>query len=91
LAARVEVAFAGARLFQTYGGWRGLDDDADEDPIEPDACDGCGVVGDWTRVIMQREEWLRIAGGAWLPTFVRAGPPAEIAARRARLKERSVS
>lgn len=84
LAARVEVAFAGARLFQCYGGWRGITDEGDELPDEPPSCDGCGLVDAWIRVTMTREEWLRIASGAWLPTFQRAGPPAEVAARRAR-------
>src|SRR5205085_291117 len=50
LAARVEVAFAGRRLFQCYAGWRGLDDEGDDLPEEPDSCDGCGTVGEWTRV-----------------------------------------
>lgn len=84
LAARVEVAFASARLFQCYGGWRGLSDDGDEEVIEPATCDGCGAVGEWTKVLMDREEWIVIAGGAWLPTFQRAGPPPSIAAQRAR-------
>jgi hypothetical protein len=54
LAARVEVAFAGDRLVECYGAWRGIDPDEDEDDktaVEKDlACRACGAVDLWSQV-----------------------------------------
>ena len=60
LAARVELAFAGDRLVESYGAWRGVDPDNDEDePKEvfaSQACQRCGSVGRWHLAGLQRSD-----------------------------------
>jgi hypothetical protein len=52
LAARVEVAFAGERLVDCYGAWRGIDPDDDDDAAEltEEPCSQCGATGRWSQV-----------------------------------------
>lgn len=64
LAARVEVAFAGDRLVESYGAWRGVDPDADNDEPQETfashACQRCGTVGHWHLANVQRLDLARL-------------------------------
>jgi hypothetical protein len=80
LAARVEVAFCGDRLFETFGAWRGKDVASDSEPEASFAdhpCAACGAVGAWSSVRLPLGEWFRAAPPDWHPRFTRTGlsPP----------------
>ena len=79
LAARVELAFAGNRLVECLGAWRGIDPEKDDDDSEHfvgEPCTRCGVVGDWRPVAMWVDEWLALVGTGWKMRIGRFGPRA---------------
>jgi hypothetical protein len=81
LAAKVEVALRGMRLFDFFGAWRGVtvepqQQEAAEAPAE--RCVGCGQEHPrWRTVVMPRDQWLLIAAHDWTPRLSRSGidPP----------------
>jgi hypothetical protein len=84
LAARVEVAFAGERLVECYGAWRGADDDKDEpEDFEGAACVTCGLVGEWDWVQLPTHELAAALGEGFHPRFVRSGPGPPVRGRAA--------
>ena len=73
LAARVEVAFSGDRLFETMGTWRGAADDSDLPEQAPHICPQCGANA-WTREVVPLQPLLFELPDDWVPRFGRAGP-----------------
>lgn len=86
LAARIELAFAGDRLVECYGAWRGLDPDADDDVEEETAacCPRCASTDKWHVAFFSLKEWLTICGRTWKPRMSRSGirPPPELSRNR---------
>jgi hypothetical protein len=77
LAARAEVAFSGERLFESFGAWRGADEDEDIPERAPHTCAHCGAdrwVDETVRVVVLLPELPR----DWVPRFGRAGPRAAL-------------
>ncbi len=72
LAARVEVALSGDRLFECLGAWRGADEDEDVPVLHPVTCAHCGGRG-WTFEVVTVAGLLNELPG-WIPRFGRAGP-----------------
>lgn len=84
LAAAIEVGFAGMRLVEVYGAWRGKkigdDTNAAEDPVAEsvaEQCPDCGAPGPHPRVPIEREAFIAIAPNDWRPQLTRRGldPP----------------
>jgi hypothetical protein len=73
LAARAEVAFAGNRLFECMGAWRGADDESDMPEQAPLACPRCGA-SSWRNQIASLQTLLSALPDDWTPRFGRAGP-----------------
>lgn len=73
LAARAEVAFSGARLFECLGAWRGADVDEDAPEREPHACPHCGGTK-WQRETVLFRSLLPALPYDWVPRFGRVGP-----------------
>ena len=72
LAARVEVALSGERLFECFGAWRGADDEEDVPTAHPVTCAHCGG-REWTIEFVAVSGLLKELPG-WTPRFGRAGP-----------------
>ena len=73
LAARVEVAFSGDRLFECMGTWRGADDDSDLPEQAPRTCPHCGANA-WKYETAPLQMLLSELPDDWTPRFGRAGP-----------------
>jgi len=93
LAAKVDTALRGARLYDFFGAWRGVKIDPQEHD-EQDAslyaehCDGCGAHQPlWRTVVLSRKRWLEHAASDWKPRHTRAGtdPPLRLPAELLKL------
>lgn len=81
LAAKVEVAFAGQRLFQCYGPWREAEREDDvpegQDEGKPLCCAECGLVDSWHPTRFELKRWKEVAGPGWRPRFCSRDTPLE--------------
>lgn len=73
LAARTEVAFSGARLYETFGAWRGANDEKDLPEQAPRDCPCCGA-SEWTQETLTLRSLISMLPDDWTPRFGRAGP-----------------
>jgi hypothetical protein len=78
LAAKVEVAFAGQKLFMCYGAWREAEREDDVPEEAPLACQQCGTVECWHPTRFALARWLEVAGAAWKPRFCSGEGPLEL-------------
>ena len=90
LAAKVDIALRGARLYDFFGAWRGVRIEPQEEH-EHDAvlyaehCDGCGAHRPlWRTIVLPRSRWREHAARDWQPRLTRTGsdPPLRVPAER---------
>jgi hypothetical protein len=74
LAARVEFALSGKRLFEAQGCFRGMDiGDSDDDEIGGDnsRCPKCGESDEWAPIHCSLDSFIKVAPLDWKPVFAR--------------------
>ncbi|MGB7769669.1 MAG: hypothetical protein WBN22_12565, partial [Verrucomicrobiia bacterium] len=76
LAARVEFALSGKRLFEAQGCFRGIPEDEPGDDVAGDSsyCPVCGEAGGWTTIDCALDDFLPVAPPDWTPVFARKVP-----------------
>jgi hypothetical protein len=76
LAARVEFALSGKRLFEAQGCFRGIPEDepGDDVPGDSSCCPICGDAGSWTTIDCSLDDFLPVAPPDWTPVFARKVP-----------------